>query len=131
MSFSRSRFHIAAWIACFAILFAALAPTVSHALATSGNDTSLWTEICTAAGLKLVKSEAGTDQHDEQSQLATGMEHCPYCLPQGAMPGLPSPPLTILPAAQAASSLPILFYQAPRPLFVWATAQSRAPPTSL
>lgn len=133
MLFPRSTSRIAAWIACFAILFAAWAPAVSHALAASGNDdAALWTEICTVDGLTLVKSENSPD-HDAagQNKHAAGMEHCPYCLPQGSMPGLPSSSLKALPLVQADSSHPLLFYQAPRPLFVWVPAQSRAPPISL
>lgn len=132
MKSSRSTFQIAAWIASLAMLLAALAPTVSHALAASAKEGSLWTEICTAAGIKLVKSDDGAqDKQGGKNRQIASMEHCPYCLPQGAMPGLPAAPLSTLPAASGNHSRPILYYHAPRPLFVWASAQSRAPPVFL
>ncbi len=114
-------------IACLAILMAALAPSISHALADAGKSRSLWAEICSSAGLKLVKLDLGqeTPAHGEP---ASAFEHCPFCQNHGGMTGLPPSVALVIPAFQGSFPLPILFYQAPRPLFVWASAQSRAPP---
>lgn len=110
-----------------AILMAALAPSISHALADAGKSRSLWAEICSAAGLKLVKLDlgAGSPAHSEP---ASAFEHCPFCQVHDGMPALPSSVSPILPAYQGGLPLPSLFYQARRPLFVWASPQSRAPP---
>lgn len=35
-----------------------------------------------------------------------------------------------VPPERAEASFPFLFYQSPRPLFTWASAQSRAPPAA-
>lgn len=107
----------------FAILLAALAPSVSHALAAAKGGT--WTEICSVTGVKLVKAGQGAPDHGKH---AAGFEHCPFCSAHGNSPTLPSSTELILGATDGRVSHPSLFYQSPRPLFVWASLQSRAPP---
>jgi hypothetical protein len=41
---------------------------------------------------------------------------------------LPPTAEVTLPVVTASTVLPILFYQSPRPLYIWSAAQSRAPP---
>lgn len=113
-----------------AILLAALAPSISHALSDPAESRSLWAEICSSAGLKLVKLELGEPSpvSPAHGEPASAFDHCPFCQTHGGMPALPPSASLMLPAYQGSFPLPELFYRAPRPLFAWATPQSRAPP---
>ncbi|MBA5635479.1 DUF2946 domain-containing protein [Duganella sp. LX20W] len=123
----------AAWIACLAILFAAFAPSISHARAAARG--AAWMEICSTAGAKLVDMDAG--QGPDMQQPATGagvdtshLDHCPFCFTHGGAPlALPGAQLT-LPTFTAQDSHPFLFYHAPRPLPIWTAAHPRAPPSA-
>ena len=92
------------WIACFAILLNALAPSVSHAIAFSRGVPATW-EICRADG-------------------------CAYCQTHAGSFGLPPATLASLPVTGMRLT-PFLFYRAPLPLAVWATAQPRGPPAPI
>ncbi|MGO4380884.1 DUF2946 domain-containing protein [Pseudoduganella sp. RAF19] len=126
------------WLACFAVLLNALAPTISHAMAFAKGHPRVW-EICLNDGTRL----RGTGELDAATFLAltdrskparaiTGMqmdmEDCAYCLPHAGSTGLPptdAPPLV----HHAAPALrPLLFYQSPAPLQVWSTSNPRGPP---
>ncbi|HEX7647463.1 MAG TPA: DUF2946 domain-containing protein [Noviherbaspirillum sp.] len=112
-----------------AILFAALAPSISHALASAGKLSPIWAEICSAEGTKVYKSDdAGGAAQEKNSSAA--FEHCPYCTLHAGFVGLPPTAGFTLPVFSASFPHPSLFYQAPRPLFIWAAAQSCAPPAS-
>lgn len=112
----RRTLHV--WIALMAVLFGALAPSISHALAASRN-TQAWGEICSAAGT-VKKSPSDTLQHH--------LEHCPYCATQGASSGLPPTAPAPLAIVAGHDFYPPLFYTAPAPLFSWAAAHPRGPP---
>ncbi|UTY55912.1 DUF2946 domain-containing protein [Massilia sp. erpn] len=114
----------AAWLAFMAILFAALVPSVSRAMAPAGD--SGWTEICTMQGAKFVK--VGDDGGQPSGDSAQHLEHCPFCFTQHDTVGLPPTPALTLHHAAGSAIYPPLFYQAPRRLFIWSAAQSRAPP---
>ena len=122
--------RFAAWIACFAILLAALAPSISQAVANAKQESgSGWAEICSVAGIRFVQVDDGAA--DEKSVgKAMQMEHCAFCSTHAGSVGLPptSPMLPQL-VASGTAIFPALYYQSPAPLFIWSTAQSRAPPT--
>lgn len=99
-----------------AVLFAALAPTVSHALASS--TPAALTEMCTADGL--AKKAPANTMH--------GMEHCPYCATHGGAPALPPHALTGFAVIGGHDFYPPLFYTAPQPLHSWRAASPRGPP---
>jgi hypothetical protein len=117
----------AAWIACLAMLFAALAPSVAHAMAASRGE--VWAEICSVAGIKLVKTSTGdaaAAAQDQQQSLH--VEHCPFCATHAdSFALLPGHSFSI-PVLDAPELHPRLFFQAPHPLPIWTSAQSRAPP---
>ena len=107
------------------MLFAALAPSVARAVASSPSDT--WAEICSAAGITLVKVSGATAGEPDSTAIKAGhAKHCVFCAhdPQGPPSALSLLPVVMLPP----QSHPALFYQAPSPLPAWAPAQSRAPP---
>ena len=110
--------RFAAWIACCAILFAAIAPSISQAVTIAQGGT--WAEICSASGTRLVQIDVGD----------TGLhfEHCPFCATHADASGMPPRAGFVLPLASTHTSYPSLFYHAPRTLPIWSSAQSRAPP---
>jgi Protein of unknown function (DUF2946) len=120
----RRLFRQATWLAIFAMLGLALAPTVSHALAASGPGNP-WAEICSVAGGKLVVADAAGAQADSGTHLG----HCPLCGQTGGAPALPSAVFVPL-RVDGAEHRPAVFSHAPRPLFAWAAAQPRAPPSA-
>lgn len=116
-------------MACFAILLVALAPSVSHALAAKSVSAMEWIEICTSTGAKQVKQIATENakpfspaKHDQHS------EDCPFCRIQSGSFGLPPMGAASIVAPDMLQSYSSLFYEGPRSLFMWAPAQSRAPP---
>ncbi len=118
---------LAAWIACCAILFAALAPSIAHAMSTARGD--VWTEICTVGSVKFVKIDGATLQKSDPDTQKS-MSHCPFCATDGgAFAPLPSASTVRLPLI-VRDTCPTLFLQSPQPLAIWATAQSRAPPAT-
>lgn len=133
MVFTRSRQLLSTWIACFAILWAALAPSISHAVQSglSQGQGSGWTEVCTVTGAKLVllAADPGEASSQPRSEVQT-LKHCPYCGLHASELGLPPTPpdqaTLVLP--QLGLAMPALFLHAPRRLYVWVSTQPRAPP---
>ncbi len=122
----RRLFRQATWLAICAMLGLALAPTVSHALAASGPGNP-WAEICSVAGGKLVVADAA-GAADTQADAGTHLGHCPLCGQIGHAPVLPS--AEFVPVRIDAAEHRPAFVHAPRPLFAWAAAQPRAPPSA-
>ena len=123
--------RLAAWIACFAILLAALAPSISQAVANAKQQSgSGWAEICSVAGIRFVQVvEDGTTEDGKSAGKAMQMEHCTFCSTHAGSVGLPpTSPALPLPVISGTAIFPALYYQSPAPLFIWSTAQSRAPP---
>ncbi|MES2075930.1 MAG: DUF2946 domain-containing protein [Pseudomonadota bacterium] len=118
----------AAWIACFAILAAMLVPAMTHLLPTTAASTAAMAEICSSGGGMLATAIDKGDAPAAPADKGMHGEHCQYCYAQVDATALPAGlPLTLAPAG--ALTLPAtLFYQSPGPLFIWAPAQSRAPP---
>lgn len=123
--------RLSIWFACFAILMAALAPSISHALAATNGSGTSWVEICSTTGIKAIKVVESTAPGDEfPAETMLHFADCPYCLLHADVPALPHLVSVALPLNADASAFPFLFYQSPRPLFMWAAAQSRAPPSA-
>jgi hypothetical protein len=120
----RQTLHI--WIAMLAILFSALAPTVSHALA-AGNGSAVALEMCTVDGYKVVKA-AEPDSGKAPAKAAHGMEHCAFCAAHGGSFALTGSPSVILVMDIGRDIYPPLFYAAPHSLHAWSAANPRAPP---
>lgn len=129
MRMTRAMHRCAAWIACFAILLASLAPSISHAVAAAQGTPNAWIEICTVDGSKLMMVDADQNpQAPTPTEKAIHFEHCPFCLSHAGSFGLPPTADFLMPVVSGDHVLPSLFYQASRPLFAWAVAQPRAPP---
>ncbi len=108
-----------------AMLFAALAPTISQAAAAAHDD--VWSQICSASGTRMVKMRMADEAG---GQLAGHIDHCPFCATHAGSFALPPSAGVALPPVVPLPSFPFLFFQAPQPLAIWTVAQSRAPPYS-
>ncbi|MDO9235493.1 MAG: DUF2946 domain-containing protein [Aquabacterium sp.] len=117
------------WLAVAVILFAALAPAVSHWVRVSqGSQPSLFqsAEVCSVQ-----VAVGASKQPSSEPQGEHAWAHCPFCLIH-ADALVPPTGLALIPALALADSLvPMLFWHAPRTLFAWAPSQARAPPTSI
>jgi hypothetical protein len=120
--------HLLVWLSALLVLFAALAPAISQAVSVArGVDAGL-IPVCTHSGLKWMDAATGeVREAPGDTGLSGHMERCPFCLSQP----------TALPAGdhrvgadclQTQHAQPFLFDHAPRTLFIWSRAQSRAPP---
>ncbi len=121
------------FVALLAMLMAVLAPTVSKVVAAERAGSHL-VEVCTTEGTKWVAvSELGqSGMVTHQQGPASVHEHggdCPYCSLQTSKFFITT--AQSFATTQVVNLFPRLFYQAPKPLFVWAHARSRAPPLSL
>jgi hypothetical protein len=115
------------WLAALAILFSALAPSISHALSVNRNNVDSLA-ICSAYGSKQLPSYVKGENQKPVKQSQHYLAHCPYCFTHGGSVAL-LPPVALSFAVQAGHGLfPSLYYQAPAKLYAWSTAQPRAPP---
>ncbi|MES3021060.1 MAG: DUF2946 domain-containing protein [Pseudomonadota bacterium] len=127
MGMNKLQRRASAWIACMAFLMAALVPAMAHLLAAE-NAGGAWVELCSAKGARLVYT-AFADAAPAPADGAAHGENCPFCQTHADTPALPPAVRTVLPAIAAVQRFPSLYYQSPRTQFVWASAQSRAPPS--
>ncbi len=80
-------------------------------------------EICSADGGKMQINVQG-----EEQEVAEQAQPCPYCLAHSAITPAFNTNLKFQ-TPQTLALLPALFYQSPKPLAVWVTPPSAAPPT--
>jgi hypothetical protein len=118
--------RLAAWIAIFAILLAALAPSVARALSSPQQQAMPWTDICSVGGPQIahdVAPASGSGQHE-----GMGLKHCPFCLTHAGQFALPAATLDFLPTADSRAGVLPPSAAIPPPRFIRATVQPRAPP---
>lgn len=115
--------HLIHWIAALAVAMSALAPAVSQAVSLAEYGQGFAMEICSVDGSKMQIQVQSDDQADR-----TQAQPCPYCLAHSAITPSFKTSLTFQ-APQTLALLPQLFYQSPKPLAVWVTPPSAAPPT--
>ena len=123
MNFHKNR--LIHWIAALAIVMSALAPAVSQAVSLAKHGQGFSMEICSVDGSKMQINAQGQDQDQDASNQA---QPCPYCLVHSTIIPAFNTNLTFQ-APQSFAMLPQLFYQSPKPLAVWVTPPSAAPPT--
>jgi hypothetical protein len=113
----------AAWVALFAIILHALAPSFSHAVVTFSNTQSnIWVEICSSLGSKWIAAEPLNTTGSE-----TNFQHCPYCVTPSNSAVLPTSYVSWIPQLEdyaAANNVLQYFLHSD----VWPTALARAPP---
>ncbi len=110
-------------IAALAIAMSALAPALSQAVSLAKHGQGFTMEICSANGNMMQISVSMDDQ-----ELANQEPPCPYCVAQSTITPALNTNLSFQ-APQTFAFLPQLFYQSPKPLAVWVTPPSAAPPT--
>ncbi len=120
MNFHKNR--LVHWIAAIAIAMSALAPTVSQAVSLAQHGQGFAMEICSADGNKMQIQVQGDEQ-----EVAEQAQPCPYCVAQNSITPAFNTNLTFA-APNSFALLPKLFYQSPKPLAVWVTPPSAAPP---
>ncbi|MEO8406992.1 MAG: DUF2946 domain-containing protein [Oxalobacteraceae bacterium] len=120
------------WIACFAILLNALAPSISYAMSARNGQSSSWIEICTVGGTKFIApaSDSASDTAPSSDSIDHQSGHCPFCLSHAGTFALPPPSATPLAISVGHDLFPFLFYRSPQPLFSWTAANPRAPPVA-
>ncbi|WP_423047122.1 DUF2946 domain-containing protein [Undibacterium sp. Dicai25W] len=131
------KWHI--WIACFAILINALAPSISQAFDLMNAKTGLpgFAEICTTQGAKIVSDQVTSASLQNQfpakdplQSVLHHMQHCQCCVTHADNLALPFPDSQQVAIIEGHDAYPALFYHSPTTLFSWATAHARAPPAS-
>ncbi|ANI99849.1 hypothetical protein A8O14_07065 [Polynucleobacter wuianus] len=120
MKFSKNR--LIHWIAAAAIAMSALAPAVSQAVSLAKGGHGFAMEICSVDGSKMQIDVQG-DEQDAANQV----QPCPYCVMHSSITPAFNTNLTFE-APNSFALLPKLFYQSPKPLSVWVTPPSAAPP---
>lgn len=112
------------WMASLAILVAALAPALSHAL--GGWPGAGWVEVCSSQGARWVQADQ-VPQDSAPAGLQAG-DACLYCSVHAPALGLPSLPAWMPLSSRLSQALP----PAARATHVnspaWLSAQPRAPP---
>jgi hypothetical protein len=111
--------------------FAALAPTVSHALAWSQGSALTFIEVCTTTGSRLVEVDTQTPNADSNpgQESALTLSHCPFCLQptdRCAPPPHPLPYLFLVQGGQQEAPVWQAFFYSPH---FDLKAAPRGPPT--
>ena len=115
--------HLVHWIAVLAIAMSALAPAISQAVSLAQGGHGFAMEICAVDGSKMQMNIQTEGQLDQAGQS----QPCPYCLAQNSITPAFNTNLRFG-APQSFAFLPQLFYQSPKPLAIWVTPPSAAPP---
>ena len=129
MFLTRLHRRFTAWVALFALVLGALAPTVTQAM-VAGGERADWLEGCGVSGMGWVKADTGEvsqQQPDGSAPAGDASQHCPWCTLHGGSASLPL--AHVLPELPPrVTDFPPAFYRAPLAVTAWAPAQSRAPP---
>ncbi|APA68648.1 DUF2946 domain-containing protein [Janthinobacterium sp. 1_2014MBL_MicDiv] len=131
MFISQGRAVIVLWIACIAILLAALAPTVSRAFTVASGRAVPSFEICSVAGgMSMLPMKSSVQEPSAPQKPAMNMGDCPCCSMHAATLDIAPTALVLASGELIAGLLPLLFYQSPTPLFAWTPVQPRGPPAA-
>jgi len=126
--------RLASWIAIAAIMFSALAPTISYAFSSKSMPQTLWQELCTAQGTRLVANDAIPDSQfpiqPAQDKIGMHFEHCPYCFSHAGSVGLPPATASfVFGATSQAVQLDESYIAPVLPLYYQSANPSQAPPS--
>ncbi|WP_161993179.1 DUF2946 family protein [Lacisediminimonas profundi] len=126
-----ARRRCTAWLACLALLWSALLPSLSQAASLAGSQESallqlIHGEVCSTSAPASGRGDPAAPA--PAGDLSQSHSHCSLCLTGGPLAAPPAMPVQS--SAAPVRRLPRLYYQSPSPLFSWQTARSRAPPTA-
>jgi len=111
------------------MLFASLAPGLSHAARAKAASFAGLVAVCTSVGVIFIDPAAGEVREPPLKEYgAEHFERCPCCFVQ-APPVSPAGETALL-LSVLKTEMPRLFSLSPRPLFAWASAPPRAPPAA-
>lgn len=116
------------WIALLGVLFGALAPTVSHALAAATARSDNEVQVCTMEGMKTIVLDPAPAGKFDPRTFDHFLEHCPYCALHGGPAAPPPPTRFVFALLDLPASHPPLFYRSATTLFSWSPARPRGPP---
>jgi hypothetical protein len=135
----RAHRQLTAWLATLALLLASVLPVLSHAVVSAPADGKGWVEVCTVSGMAWVKQVTDTAATDADGSAplahsmpggAFALDRCDWCATHNPLAGVPTLAVALAVPLVFGPDVPPAFLQAPRPPFVWAAAQSRAPPAT-
>jgi hypothetical protein len=125
------------WLATFAVLLAAIAPTVSRIVFEQTLPAPGWVEICTIEGMQQLpealfeNAEASGSEHPA-THHGDYFEHCPFCFTNAFSFGLTPAGSALLPLmADEGHRLPPHALSALHAKSVWQPNQARGPPVFL
>ena len=139
----RSYQQITSRIAIFLVLFASLAPSISHAIATQNKGSSFLQEICSRDGIKKIVLQTVTTQGQQfatvldaksptehsQSSAVAHLEHCPFCGSAVANVAIASPSTAwVFMLAEQAKSIDFDYVTPVQPSYIQTAHPTRAPP---
>lgn len=119
--------RLAAWMACFAILLAALAPSISSALAAGRSHSLALVEICTPGGLARIWL-AEQDMRAPEAPSAVHAGQCPFCLPHPGAVAVPVMATLATTVIGVASDFMLPTQRPPASRLSWTRPHSHAPP---
>ena len=128
-------------VALFAIVFASLAPSISHALAAT-NNTSFAQEVCTTSGTKITIQVLTTKgkqlvteltSQSTENKSPTGiqhhLQHCPFCANPSTDAAIQAPHAPIVAILVAQAQQIAVSAQVALPRFSSLPPPSQAPPS--
>jgi hypothetical protein len=128
-------------IALFAIVFASLAPTVSHALAAQQGTNSFTQEVCNSAGQKITIQVVTTKGQQFATELATKaadkapanighhLQHCPFCANPSTDAAIDAPHTPMIAILEAEAQHIVAVSQVVLPRFSVLPPPAQAPPS--
>ena len=139
---SKKLFRFINMVAMFAIVFASLAPSISHAVAAQNGTNSFTQEICSSSGKTIsiqvlttkgqqLSVDFSLKQSPKPQNIAMHLEHCPFCGGHFSVATLPASN-TIIIAQLTATAQKTAEYAAP--VFAnhsYVSPPAQAPPSLL
>ena len=137
---SQKLFRLINKIALLAIVFASLAPSISHALAAKNNNTSFAQEVCSSNGKKitiqvlttkgqqLATELAASSNNSEPTGIQHHLNHCPFCANPGVDAVMQVPHALIIAILNAQAQKIAVHSQAVLPRFSALPPPAQAPP---
>jgi len=139
--FSKRIFHLINKIALFAIVFASLAPSVSHAIAAAQGINSLTQEICTSNGetitIQVITTQgqvldtaltSADETAPTNSSALHHLNHCPFCSNPNTDHGVEPPHVPIVAFLAVKTQKLAVTTQAVLPRFSVLPPPAQAPP---
>ena len=130
-------------VALFAIVFASLAPSISHAFAAT-NNTSFAQEVCTTNGTKITiqvlttkgkqlatELPAQSTENKTPTGIQNHLQHCPFCANPGTDAAIQAPHAPIIAILATQAQRISVNHQEVLPRFSVLPPPAQAPPSIL